>query len=120
MLSSLRLVARLGPPRLSLQARLSSSKVQSAFEAYRLANFSQTLGSRFAKQVVSAADKDGDGVLAKEEIMAVCGNIGQGSGLSDGDVEEFIKEVAEGGELSSDELITILTNTARSSMGEPK
>ena len=89
---------------------MSTTKVQEAFEAYRQSNFSQTLSSRFAKQVVDAADTDKDGVLTKDEIVAVMKNIDAFEPfLTNADIELFLTESAGAdGSLSTEELITIL------------
>ncbi|GMH81601.1 hypothetical protein TrVE_jg12551 [Triparma verrucosa] len=104
-------------PPLPVSARFSTAGGSSAvdklveiFEEYRAANYNQTLPSRYAKEVVRAADKDGDGVLTKEEISEVFKNIGADSEMSAGEIEEAISALAgSDGVLSSEEFVSVLS-----------
>jgi len=90
---------------------ISHSLLQaSVFEDYREKNYAQTLPSRFAKEIVSAADADGDGKLTKDEIASVFANIGAGDAMSTAEIEEAVTSLAgSDGELSSSEFIDLLT-----------
>ncbi|GMH76951.1 hypothetical protein TrLO_g9991 [Triparma laevis f. longispina] len=85
-------------------------KLVGIFESYRAANYNQTLPSRYAKEVVAAADKDGDGVLTKDEISGVFANIGADTEMSTTEIEEAVSALAGGdGVLSSAEFIAVLS-----------
>ncbi|GMI18981.1 hypothetical protein TeGR_g7270 [Tetraparma gracilis] len=85
------------------------SKVRREFERYRQENYPQELRTRFAKEMVAAADTDNDGELSPKEIAALCRNIcGTGERISEGDVGAFIEEVCPGGRLSAAKLREIL------------
>ncbi|GMH58565.1 hypothetical protein TrRE_jg11458, partial [Triparma retinervis] len=76
------------------QSTEAVTTLASVFEDYREKNYAQTLPSRFAKEVVGAADADGDGVLTKDEIATVFQNIGASEAMSSEEINEAISTLA--------------------------
>lgn len=110
--------SRLAPVAFRASARLTQrpfsdkavGSLKDIFEDYREKNYAQTLPSRFAKEVVSAADADGDGVLTKEEIASVFQNIGAGEAMTSDEIDAAVSTLAgSDGQLSTQEFIDLLT-----------
>ena len=64
-------------------------KFYKVLEEYRQKNFTQTLFSRFVKQLTAAADVNHDGKLSLEELKALLHNIGFTGALSVEELEEL-------------------------------
>ncbi|GMI47969.1 hypothetical protein TrCOL_g8902 [Triparma columacea] len=92
------------------QSTQAVNTLASVFEEYREKNYAQTLPSRFAKEVVGAADANGDGFLTKEEIATIFENIGATEAMSSDEINEAVNTLAGAdGELSTAEFIDLLT-----------
>ena len=79
-------------------------------------SYTQTLPSRFAKEVVSAADRNGDGVISVEEIEKLLENIGATDQLTHDEIDEILTEVGVTGdkrEISNERVIELLKGTGR-------
>jgi len=97
-------------------------KFYKVLEEYRQKNFTQTLFSRFVKQLTAAADVNHDGKLSLEELKALLHNIGFTGALSVEELEELVDEL--GTELTTsggneklipiDEIEDILVQASRS------
>jgi len=59
---------------------------------YRKANYAQTLYSRFVKDIVAAADADGDGFITADEIRGILDNIGASDQMTVEEIEIVLVE----------------------------
>jgi hypothetical protein len=74
------------------------TKLKAVFEEYRRKNFSQTIPPRFKKEMVTAADKNKDGMISVAEIEALLDNIGASEKLTRAEVEHCMKEAGVTGD----------------------
>jgi hypothetical protein len=61
-----------------------------------LSSYQQTIPSRFVKDIVKAADENGDGFLERDEAERFLANIGAGDKLTSADLTEIMTEVFGG------------------------
>lgn len=89
-------------------------KLRAVLEDYRKENYAQTMPSRFVKNILDAADENGDGVITESEVRHLLERIGAGGKLSDEDIHGCMLEFGvTDGEIPAETLKDILLNTGK-------
>jgi len=76
-------------------------KLGGIIHEYRLANYAQTVPTRFAKEVVTAADANKDGVITADEVLGLLKNIGAAGRMTQEEVDMVMVEAGIEGEIKS-------------------
>eukprot|EP00339_Tiarina_fusa_P028717 CAMPEP_0117001250 /NCGR_PEP_ID=MMETSP0472-20121206/3308_1 /TAXON_ID=693140 ORGANISM="Tiarina fusus, Strain LIS" /NCGR_SAMPLE_ID=MMETSP0472 /ASSEMBLY_ACC=CAM_ASM_000603 /LENGTH=128 /DNA_ID=CAMNT_0004701187 /DNA_START=231 /DNA_END=617 /DNA_ORIENTATION=+ len=87
----------------------AQEKLRALLEDYRVANYQQTIPTRFVKKIVQAADVNGDGFVESEEIAQFLENIGAGDKLTMEELAQVREEVQLKDPVPVDDLKDYLT-----------
>jgi Ca2+-binding EF-hand superfamily protein len=60
-----------------------------------LCSYAQELPSRCKKEIIKAADKNGNGIITEEALCTMIDNIGASSRVSRSDIDNIIKELGD-------------------------